>query len=123
MAFDNNERKKRVYAERRLVARLVAAHRNNTPVECAWCGTTENLQLDHVDRFSAEVKSNRLHMVSLERFFKEIFKLQLLCITCHAFKSNEERRGEIHYSTDKEGRRVPTKLLARWESCDDECPF
>jgi HNH endonuclease. len=62
---------------------------------CAVCGSTENLEIDHVD---PETKTPRLrargrHIEYLPYalFIEELEKCQLLCFRCHVDKSARER--------------------------------
>lgn len=99
------------YAERRAFAFKIVG------CTCKWCGTSENLTLDHIDRYTKAVESNRLHMVSEERFRAEIPKLQPLCFECHAWKSNWERRHsgpmEMVWSDIVWGE-APKELAEKW---------
>lgn len=61
--------------------------------ECANCGSTEQLQFDHIKRD----RKDNYHQISAfidakwERVLKELKKCQLLCRKCHMRKSNAER--------------------------------
>ncbi len=74
---------KRRYAERRAEAleRLGGA--------CAHCGSVDDLQIDHVDRFEKTMKFERMTMVGRERWDAELAKCQLLCFPCHIVKTRE----------------------------------
>ena len=62
---------------------------------CARCGNDikSELQFDHIDRLNRSFGINRSAMYSMERFKNELKKCRLLCIYCHSWKSNAERRG------------------------------
>lgn len=86
--------------------------------QCLWCGATTAVTLDHIDRNDKEVPANRLHMVSRAKFQREKHKLQPLCASCHAWKSNYERRHsepvEMVWS-DIVWAAVPKPLAEMWE--------
>lgn len=62
--------------------------------KCAWCGSTNNLQLDHIDPKSKV--GHRVWYWSEERREAELAKCQPLCETCHIEKSREEQRHLEH---------------------------
>ena len=52
---------------------------------CAWCGSTERLELDHID---PELKvSHRIWSWSEARRAEEVAKCQVLCHDCHLDKT------------------------------------
>lgn len=59
--------------------------------KCVVCGTTENLEIDHVDRSLKTMDVARMAWVSKDRFLKEIENCQLLCKPHHIAKSREEQ--------------------------------
>lgn len=62
---------------------------------CARCGEEdwELLQFDHIRRWDKDFEICRANMRSMVAFMKELRLCRLLCITCHAMKSNKERYG------------------------------
>lgn len=59
--------------------------------KCAWCGSTERLQYDHIDRKTKSFTiSPRGFDVGFAKFKVEIDKCQLLCFPCHVEKSRQE---------------------------------
>lgn len=59
--------------------------------KCSKCRSVENLEIDHIN---PEDKSFHIHLmrdVSLQRFWEEIGKCQLLCKTCHREKTIKDR--------------------------------
>lgn len=55
---------------------------------CVTCGTSADLQFDHIDPASKQYKiAEMLPGHSKELLEKELAKCQLLCITCHGKKS------------------------------------
>mgnify|MGYP001561270030 FL=1 len=57
---------------------------------CAKCETKENLQLDHINRNSKEFDIGRFWGTTLERFWAEVKKCQILCKPCHIIKTGNE---------------------------------
>lgn len=55
--------------------------------KCVGCGTTENLQFDHIDRKQKSFDISKKLDHSLDKLIDEANKCQLLCYTCHEFKS------------------------------------
>lgn len=59
--------------------------------KCFYCGSVNNLEFDHIDPKTKEIEVSRMLNVSLERFWNEVKKCQLLCRTCHIKKTIVER--------------------------------
>lgn len=61
--------------------------------KCVKCGTTERLTFDHInrDRTNRKFIISQMLCCSWDRIEKELEKCQLLCISCHAYKSLDER--------------------------------
>jgi len=58
--------------------------------QCVKCGTTENLEFDHIDRNTKSHKiSHLLASSSFQSAVEEAQKCQLLCNSCHIEKTNE----------------------------------
>lgn len=70
--------------------------------KCVGCGTTEDLQFDHLDRTQKLFTISKKLDYSLDKLIPEADKCQLLCYTCHEYKSL------INHDKDKlaEGYRV-----------------
>lgn len=62
--------------------------------KCVWCGTTENLEFDHID--DAKKTSNVANAVrnTKEIFWNEVEKCQLLCVKCHNNKTTAQKRAK-----------------------------
>lgn len=57
---------------------------------CVVCGTTENLEFDHVDPTTKEFTISHGWSLSAERFWIEVNKCQLLCREHHSDKTKTE---------------------------------
>jgi hypothetical protein len=71
---------------------------------CVVCGTTEGLQIDHIDRKLKSFAVGRLWSVEkLSQVYQELDKCQLLCGPCHWNKSakefSEDRTGTFTHGT------------------------
>jgi 5-methylcytosine-specific restriction endonuclease McrA len=64
--------------------------------KCVECGTTDDLQVDHVDPETKEVENFKAWGRAEAAFWAEIKKCQLLCRRCHIAKTAKERRKEVH---------------------------
>lgn len=60
--------------------------------KCVECGTTERLHFDHVhnDRESLRDMVSALFCCKIERLIAELEKCQLLCASCHAYKTKSD---------------------------------
>ena len=63
--------------------------------KCVRCSSSEGLELDHIDRASKSYDVANMCSYSDEKYWAEIAKCQLLCSSCHAFKTIDER-GHTH---------------------------
>lgn len=61
---------------------------------CANCGTTDRLEIDHIDRTAKKLDLAGLWSVAELRYMGELAKCQLLCHDCHKAKSSAERSVE-----------------------------
>lgn len=59
--------------------------------KCVVCGTTENLEFDHIDRTKKTMDINTLWSVNLMRYLEELKLIQLLCATHHQEKTSAEQ--------------------------------
>lgn len=58
---------------------------------CAECGSTEDLQFDHIDNAAKSFDvADRLAQYAWDRIVEELKKCQLLCFWCHVDKSRNE---------------------------------
>lgn len=59
--------------------------------KCVYCGSTEDLQFDHIDRNTKSFTIAReLDSVSEKRLQEELAKCQLLCPPCHEEKTLQD---------------------------------
>lgn len=69
---------------------------------CNKCGSTENLEIDHINPFTKNLRAGDGSIWDLpdEEFYVELKKCQVLCRKCHVDKSladyNMERIGDKH---------------------------
>lgn len=56
---------------------------------CASCGSTTNLEFDHIDPDSKVKAIASMLTASKERFWTEVRKCQLLCSACHLERSRQ----------------------------------
>lgn len=63
---------------------------NNGP--CAYCGTWEKLEIDHIDPSTKEYEINRIWTRNEIIRNTELAKCQALCNTCHINKSTLEQK-------------------------------
>jgi hypothetical protein len=59
--------------------------------KCVKCGSTENLEIDHIDRRTKSIDVTRFCSVSREKFLAELPLCQLLCTDHHKEKTIAER--------------------------------
>ena len=99
---------RRRYHDRR--ARVVA-HLGSC---CTVCGTTEDLEIDHVDPASKTYDTERMLILSERKMWEEVAKCQLLCGKHHGEKTMREK-----------GHRPPgeyghgTHAMYRYCKCDE----
>lgn len=58
--------------------------------KCVVCGTTENLEIDHINKKDKSFQITQRWSVSIEEYNKELAKCQLLCNLHHKEKSSRE---------------------------------
>lgn len=93
--------KKREYQREWVRARRDAYFRDKV---CVRCGSTSNLELDHIDASTKELRVSALWSMSDKNPKKlaEIEKCQVLCAPCHDLKTYESKeyvRGDLAPST------------------------
>lgn len=95
----------REYQRKRCHERLALA-RKRLGGRCVRCGSTENLDFDHIVPGSRVRKISEATNWSLARFLAEVDKCQLLCRTCHQEKSGETGEdGSVEHGGGKKGKR------------------
>ncbi len=65
--------------------------------KCAYCGSEDDLEFDHVDRATKQFNINKLLSGQWENLRLELDKCQLLCEDCHKVKSDEEQTLPIEH--------------------------
>ena len=55
--------------------------------KCVGCGTTENLQFDHIDRKQKKFTISKNVCMAWDKLTAEADKCQLLCKNCHELKT------------------------------------
>lgn len=65
--------------------------------KCAFCGSVELLELDHIDKELK--KSHKIWLWSEERRLKEIEKCRILCRECHRKRSAIQHTKPITHGT------------------------
>ena len=59
---------------------------------CKRCGSTDNLEVDHIDRKTKLISPTKLWSLSKDnpKRVEELKKCQVLCSSCHKLKNQEE---------------------------------
>lgn len=70
---------------------------------CVVCGTTEDLEIDHINKWEKSIPITQMWSVSQERYDLELMKCQLLCHTHHVEKSNREKDWGKGYGPTQHG--------------------
>lgn len=71
--------------------------------KCAVCGTTEALEIDHVNRSDKRIDLGKITSVSRARFMEELKVCQLLCEEHHQRKTSRE--SSVPHGGGKTGKR------------------
>ena len=64
--------------------------------QCVRCGTTEQLEVDHITPADKTYDIGKVWSYSAEKFWTEIAKCQVLCVECHKTKTREDRGETPH---------------------------
>ena len=59
--------------------------------KCVKCGTTENLEVDHINAEDKTLRISSMWLMKQDRIMEELDKCQLLCHDCHKQKTREEK--------------------------------
>ena len=59
--------------------------------KCVKCGTTENLEVDHINPEDKTLRISSMWLRKHDRIMEELDKCQLLCGDCHKQKTREEK--------------------------------
>lgn len=76
----------RLYMKERAKKRVIAA-KEQLGAKCIQCGSTEDLQFDHIDPTTKLFTLAKGSSFSEQRWQAELAKCQLLCQTCHTSKT------------------------------------
>lgn len=79
-----NEYLKKRYRERRRLALEFLGG------SCVKCGSEEKLELDHINPATKDFDISRFWGTTLDRFWTEVKKCQILCKPCHIRKTVED---------------------------------
>jgi 5-methylcytosine-specific restriction endonuclease McrA len=82
-----NNRDKKSEISRRTRARKKQERIDYLGGKCVGCGTTEDLQFDHIDRTTKEYSISKKADYVFEKIKPELDKCQLLCKECHRIKT------------------------------------
>jgi len=94
-----------VESRRNYIARYNLARYNKRKAEaieilggvCVVCGSTEDLQFDHLNPSTKKFSLGKLWSSSQEVFLEELSKCQLLCFTCHQIKTIVyDKKQQVH---------------------------
>jgi 5-methylcytosine-specific restriction endonuclease McrA len=78
------------YMKRRIAERRARAV-EQLGGKCILCGSTENLEFDHIDRRTKACSIGKLWTYSEEKLQAELRKCQILCRECHLRKTTAEK--------------------------------
>lgn len=70
---------------------------------CQKCGSTENLEVDHIDRKTKRISPTYLWSLSLTNpvRIEELLKCQVLCESCHQTKTTTEQSVPSKYTIEQ----------------------
>ena len=68
--------------------------------KCAMCGSTENLEFDHIDSTEKSFSIGTRIQNSIDNLQSELNKCQLLCHNCHVKKSKEHKDTNVKIDKD-----------------------
>src|SRR6185369_5074998 len=97
MALSASERQLNRYRKRRAFAIEYLGGK------CVVCGTTEDLEIDHIDKKTKSFQITQKWSVRLETYKRELDKCQLLCHVHHVEKSNQENDWGGQYGPSDHG--------------------
>jgi 5-methylcytosine-specific restriction endonuclease McrA len=81
---------------------------------CAQCGSTDELQIDHIAPGTKSFVLSKGASVSAKRWEEELAKCQLLCSKCHETKTNKDLKRQS--GKDKHGT-VSSRRYCACELC------
>lgn len=67
--------------------------------KCVKCGSIDKLEIDHINPKTKTITFTRLYKSIKEKFYEELKKCQLLCKSCHSYKSIFDRGTKVAKGT------------------------
>lgn len=86
---------------------------------CINCGTTSNLEFDHIDPLTKINIISNMYTAKYELFIAEVHKCQLLCHDCHIEKSNNNGDYLLHRIKWQHGKSGYNNQKCRCKICKD----
>lgn len=80
--------------------------------ECKACGSTDQLEFDHIDPLTKLFDISKKFNLSLDRVREEAKKCQLLCHDCHERKSAEESSQRNIENINNRGSAHPSSIFS-----------
>lgn len=81
---------KREWGKKKYHKRM-AEIRNSLGGKCEHCGSTDNLEIDHIDSTNKALEISMLWSNRKDKITEELTKCRLLCESCHILKTIKER--------------------------------
>ncbi len=97
--------KKRVRYRAIKYKRIVTMIKDLLGGKCVVCGTTERLEIDHINMAEKSFDVTRAGSHSRKEVLEEIAKCQLLCHTCHLEKTKRENPRTVGHGEGLTGKR------------------
>jgi hypothetical protein len=66
---------------------------------CAWCGTWEDLEVDHIDPSTKTIRTSLIWQTNEEQRVAELAGCQVLCKKCHRQKTTIEAESKVQHGT------------------------
>lgn len=94
--------------------------------KCIKCGSSEELEIDHIDRDKKSFPIAKFWSYSIARFKEELNKCQLLCESCHkektlidlgkkSAKNSHGTLSTVRYCKCEECRKVKNAYMREWK--------
>lgn len=89
--------------------------------KCVTCGSSYDLQFDHIDPSSKTFTIGRNYNRSWESLVEELNKCQLLCVECHKQKTNDNKEHVGGHNKWKEIQHGTVHAYLAYKCRCDEC--